>query len=267
MTVRVGVIGAAGRMGRQIVHRVQQAPNLELVAALEVAGSRWLGHDAGLLASGVGCGVVLNTVDETTWETVDVAIDFSTPEALFHALPSLRRVGLVVGTTGLGSDLVDRLQDHAAEAPQLVAANFSTGVTLLLDLVARAASALPDFDLEIVEAHHNQKRDAPSGTALALGRAAAEARGVGLDEVAVHGRSGYTGPRVPGSIGFHAVRGGGIVGQHEVILATNGEVVRIAHEALDRGTFAEGAVRAAAWLAGKAPGRYTMRDVLGLTGT
>lgn len=239
MTLRVAVLGAGGRTGRLVVAAVDAAPDLELAAAVGRGG----------LVPGV-------------FDRADVVVDFSQPEALRAALPLLGHRPLVSGTTGLTPDLQAEVDAQAARGPVLQAANFSVGITVLLDLVARAAAALPHADVEIVEAHHRGKRDAPSGTALALGRSVAAARGVALDAVARHGREGLSDPRPAGEIGFHAVRGGGIVGEHAVWLAAGAETVRIEHTAQSREVFADGALRAARWLVGRGPGAYTLRQVL-----
>ena len=175
---------------------------------------------------------------------------------------------LVIGTTGLDADTERALADASTHAAVLTAANFSIGVNLLLGLTTRVAEALDadSFDIEVVEAHHRRKTDAPSGTALALARAAADGRGVDLEAVRRDGRSGDTGARPHGQIGLHAVRGGGVVGEHTVMFIGERERIELRHDALDRALFAEGALRAARWMAGRAPGRYTMQDVLGLTG-
>jgi 4-hydroxy-tetrahydrodipicolinate reductase len=263
--IQVGVLGAAGRMGQQVVSRLVHHPDLELCAAIVRDRSHLAGTPVGEPSSHPA--TRYTTPETTPWQDLSVVIDFSNPEALVSCVPRAPHAAWVIGTTGLPAVLHDLLTDQAARSPVLVAANFSTGIAVLLDLVARAAAALPDDDVEIVEVHHNQKRDAPSGTALALGQVAAAARGTDLQTSAVHGREGLPGARRPGTIGFHAVRAGGVVGEHEVIFGSQGEVLRLAHSALDRGTFADGAVRAAHWLARQAPGRYTLRDVLGLTGS
>lgn len=265
--LRVGVLGATGRMGRLVLAEVLGGDDIVLGAAVTHAGSPALGMDTGVLA-GIGAnGVLVGRLTDGCFAECDVIIDFSTPDGLAQALQVLGDLPLVCGTTGLGANLVDRLAERAARSPVLVAANFSTGITLLQDLVARAAKALPDYDIEIVESHHRHKRDAPSGTALALGQAAARARGWALDQVAVHGRAGQTGPRPPATIGFHAIRAGGIVGEHDVVLVGGGERITLGHSALERATFAQGAIRAARWIVSKEPGRYTLADVLGLTAT
>lgn len=242
--LRVAVLGAGGRMGRLVVAEVQASSDLALVASV--------GRSSGLTSVGEGC-----------FGDAQVIIDFSLPEALAAALPFVR-VPLVSGTTGLTSPTVDALAELSAEVAVLHATNFSTGVNLLLHLVREAARALPDYDVEIVETHHRLKQDSPSGTALSLGAAVADGRRVALADVARHGREGRVGVRPAGEIGFHALRGGDVVGEHDVWLMGPGERVRFGHIASSRATFAAGAVRAARWLAGQAPGRYTMNEVLGL---
>lgn len=262
--LRVAVVGAAGKMGRLVVAAILDHPEMTLAAALGRKGSASEGLDVGVLAGRGPAGIVITGLTGGSLGGVDVVIDFSGPEGLAELLPILGEAALVSGTTGLGDALQAALSARAAVAPVLHAANFSTGVTLLLHLVGVAARALPDADIEIVEAHHKAKRDAPSGTALALGKAAAEARGQALGDVARLARPPEAPPRVPQEIGFHAVRGGDVIGHHEVWLLPGGERLILQHEAHHRGVFAQGAVQAAAWLARKGPGLYGMADVLGL---
>ena len=242
----VGVNGAAGRMGMLLVAGIMESPDLDLAGATDV--------DAAFpsLAEGV--------LDQAR-----VIIDFSLPEGTSHLLSIIKpHQALVVGTTGLGPEQTQALRKHAETAPTVVASNFSTGVNLLVGLVEQAARALPDYHVEIVEMHHGYKRDAPSGTALTLGRAAASGRDQDLEELAVHGRMGDVGARTPDEIGFHAIRGGDVAGEHTVYLAAGGERIALSHLATSRQAFASGALRAARWAVGKPPGLYTMRDVLGL---
>lgn len=239
MPTAIAILGATGRMGTLVRQAIAEADDLVL------------GPTPGRGDFAPGC-----------FEGADLVIDFSLPAGLLAALPHLGSRPLVSGTTGLSEAEQRAVDGHARQAPVLQAANFSPGVTLLLDLVERAAAALPDADLEIVEAHHRHKRDAPSGTALALGEAAARGRNQDLAAVARHGREGHTGERPAGEIGFHALRAGGIVGEHEVWLATGQERIRLSHGALSRAVFADGAIRAARWLSGRAPGHYDMRQVL-----
>jgi 4-hydroxy-tetrahydrodipicolinate reductase len=226
-------------MGSLVCDGVRQVPHMALVAAV----------GRGQVGPGCFAGAV-------------VVIDFSLPEALEQALPHLDGAALISGTTGLSTSQQALVDAAAQRVPVLQAANFSLGVNVLLDLVARAARALPTYDIEIIEAHHRHKQDAPSGTALALARSAATARGVDLDQVAVYGRSGDIGPRPPGQIGIHAIRGGGVVGEHQVWFCTDGERIGLHHLARDRALFAHGSIRAAAWITGQPAGRYTMRDLL-----
>ncbi len=259
---RVAVVGAAGRMGRLVLDCVLDHPSLVLTDAFVRSGSPALGADCATLADRPPCGTPTRTIGHTD---ADVVIDFSLPAGLAALLDVLDGPALVTGTTGLGPELEARRDAYAERAPVLAAANFSTGVSLLLSLVRTAAAALPHADLEVVEMHHRHKRDAPSGTALALAGAAAAARGVDIAGVVTHGRDGNSEPRPIGQIGIHALRGGDVVGEHTVWLALDGERLQLGHAASDRTTFARGAVRAAAWVAGRAPGRYSMGDVLGLT--
>ena len=197
----------------------------------------------------------------------DVVIDFSLPEGTLAAIPHLGACALVTGTTGGGAELEWALDQQSKRSAVLSAANFSTGVNVMLDLVERAARVLDDaYDIEIIEAHHRRKRDAPSGTALALAEAAARGRGVALGDVACRGRDGVTGERPRGEIGLHAIRGGDVAGEHAVWLAGPGERVMLGHVASSKVTFVHGAIRAARWVSGRAPGRYTMAQVLGLAG-
>ena len=259
--VRVAVLGASGRMGRMVVKEALESPDFQLVGAV---ASRSAGIDAGTLAGLAPAGILCAGLAPGVFEDADVVVDFSLPEALDAALPFLGGSALVTGTTGLPERVIAALEACASRTPILEAANFSTGVTLLAHLVTQAAAALPDYDVEIVEIHHRLKQDAPSGTALALGEAAAAGRGVALADLARHGRAGRTGVRPSGEIGFHAVRGGDVVGEHTVWLAGPGERVMLGHIASSRATFAQGALRAAKWLAGRSPGRYTMKSVLGI---
>jgi len=250
-------------MGQQVVAAVLAAADLELCAAYERPDSEMIGWDAGIVAGGQPCGVAVGALDDGI--DCDVLVDFSLPAGLAQALDLLTGQALVTGTTSVPADTVNRLVRYSTSAPVVVAANFSTGITLLLDLAARAAGALADFDVEIVETHHRHKRDAPSGTALALGRAVAAARHQDLDQVACYGRHGETGERPAGEIAFHALRGGEVIGEHTLVLAGAEERVVLGHIAASRATFAAGSVRAARWVVEQPPGRYTMRDVLGLS--
>jgi 4-hydroxy-tetrahydrodipicolinate reductase len=261
--ISIAVLGASGRMGRSVVARVLDAPDLELVAAIGRSGSPSLGLDAGLLAGRGVCGVAITAIEAGLGDA-DVVVDFALPAGTLAALPHLGGRALVSGTTGLDADGLERLAGHALRGPLLHAANFSTGVNVLLALVRSAAAALSDFDVEVVEAHHRGKADAPSGTALGLARSAAEARGLDLEAVRQDGRVGRTGSRPPEQIGLHALRAGGVVGHHEVWLAGPDERIVLTHAAGSREAFSAGALRAARWIVGRPAGAYSMADVLGL---
>ena len=242
--IDIGILDADGRMGQALIAELSATvPGLALTAKL--AG----GGDAATIAG-----------------QVDVLVDFTAPAALAGHLAAAEAAGcaLVVGTTGLGPAHHAAIDAAARRIAIVEAPNFSLGVAVTAALVRRAAAALADWDIEIAELHHRMKADAPSGTALALGRAAAEGRDVALDTVAVRGRDGITGPRVPGSIGFASLRGGSAAGDHLVLFAGDGERIEIVHRAENRAIFARGALRAAAWVAGQPPGRYAIDDVLGL---
>ncbi|HEX2090898.1 MAG TPA: 4-hydroxy-tetrahydrodipicolinate reductase [Longimicrobiaceae bacterium] len=259
--VRVVLSGATGRMGTTLARLIAGDDALELLGGIGRAPER---------ECDIGCPVLETPETAEEWiRAADVVVDFSAPELLRRLVESqgeaFGRTALVVGTTGLGEEeerLLDRL---SGRSPVLRAANFSVGVNLLLALAERAGAVLgDDYDVEIVEAHHRRKVDAPSGTALALGEAVARGRGVELGAARVDGRSGRPGERPRGEIGFHAVRGGDVVGEHRVMLIGDRERVELAHLAQDRALFAEGALRAAKWIVGRPAGSYTMRDVLGL---
>jgi 4-hydroxy-tetrahydrodipicolinate reductase len=268
--VKIAVLGCAGRMGRAVMAEVLAADGLSLCGGLESAGHAALGEDLGRLAGADPVGIEASD-DEQMIATADVAIEFSTPEvsARHAAISAANGTAHVIGTTGLDSDQATQLAQSAARVPIVWAANMSLGVNLLLRLTEQVARALgPEaFDIEIVEIHHRQKVDAPSGTALALGGAAARGRDVALEQAAVRGRDGLTGPRRPGSIGFAALRGGDAVGDHSVIFAGAGERIELVHRASDRRIYARGAVHAARWAHGRPPGLYGMADVLGLAPT
>ncbi|HEX8393038.1 MAG TPA: 4-hydroxy-tetrahydrodipicolinate reductase [Longimicrobium sp.] len=259
--VRVVLSGATGRMGTQLARMIGEEDGMALAGGIGRIPER--GCD-------IGCPVVATPETAGEWiRHADVVIDFSSPELLARLLEMhgdvLAGVALVIGTTGLDEDDQRRIDAQARRSPVLQAANFSVGVNVLLALAQKAAAALgTEYDVEIVEAHHRRKVDAPSGTALALGESVAAGRGVALADVRVDGRSGRPGERPVGEVGFHSVRGGDIVGEHEVMFIGERERVTLGHVAQDRALFAEGALRAAKWLAGRAPGAYSMRDVLGL---
>ena len=259
--VRIVLSGATGRMGTTIASLVAEDEGLRLVGGIGRMPER--GCD-------IGCVIVETPETAGAWiHEADVVIDFSSPELLRRLLQmhgeALAGRALVVGTTGLTPDEQELMRAQAKRSAILQAANFSVGVNLLLALAEQAASVLGDgYDVEIVEAHHRRKVDAPSGTALALGEAVARGRQVALGEVRVDGRSGRPGERPRGQIGFHALRGGDVVGEHRVMLIGDRERIELAHLAQDRALFAEGALRAAKWMTGKPAGTYTMMDVLGL---
>lgn len=265
--IQVAVAGAGGRMGRTLIKAVTQAPGLAISVASEQSGSSLLGADAGELA-GVGpLGVEVRPDLEPVLAGFDVLIDFTAPTATLHHLDLCRRAGnrAVIGTTGL--DAVQRADIAAAggDIGVVFAPNMSVGVNLCLKLLDVAARVLGDeVDIEIVEAHHRHKVDAPSGTAIRMGEVVANALGRNLEEVAVYGREGHTGARDRKTIGFETIRAGDVVGEHTVWFAAEGERVEIAHKASSRMTFASGAVRAARWVAGRERGLYDMQDVLGL---
>ncbi len=267
MALAVGVFGSTGRMGRMVTKAVTEADGMTVKKAADRAGSAHLGADIGDLA-GVGPLGVAVTDDVDAVLGVDVAIDFTLPEATLAHAARAAAMGtpLVIGTTGLSNEQEAILAEHAKSTAIVYAPNMSLGVNLLLAVVEQVSAALDEaWDIEIVEMHHNRKVDAPSGTALGLGRAAAKGRGRSFDDVAVLSREGHTGPREQGQIGFATLRGGDVIGDHTVIFAGAGERVEIGHKASGRDVFAAGAVRAARWVAGRAPGLYTMRDVLGIT--
>jgi 4-hydroxy-tetrahydrodipicolinate reductase len=263
----VVVTGVSGRMGQMLVHEIAADKRLRLVGALERAGHDWIGQDLGVAMGGTASGVIVEDDPLEPFSRAQAVIDFTAPAAtvVFAGLAAQARAVHVIGTTGLSEDDIARIEAAAHHAVIVRAGNMSLGVNLLTQVTRQVAAALgEDWDIEIVEMHHNRKVDAPSGTALMLGEAAAEGRGVTLDAVAERGRDGITGPRGRGQIGFHAIRGGDVVGEHEVIFATAGERVVLRHVASDRALFARGALVAALWGQDKTPGAYDMLDVLGL---
>ncbi len=266
--LRIAIAGAAGRMGRALTQAVQQNDALVLVAATARAGSSVIGTDAGELAGIGSAGVIVCETLPKDAGQFDLLIDFTTPENTLNNIALCAELGLpaVVGTTGLNSEQIDQLKAYSEKIPLCFAANYSTGVTLCLQLAQQAAQVLAeDSDIEIIEAHHRHKVDAPSGTALALGNAIAESLDRDPKEIFVLAREGITGAREEGTIGFSTIRGGDIVGDHTVLFASEGERVEITHKASSRLSFARGAARAALWISGQpAAGMYDMRDVLGL---
>jgi len=264
MPIRLAVSGATGRMGRALAALAAASADFRLVGG--IARSRRVPPDPAAQAYGR---IEPPESARAILEEADVLLDFSAPEQLARLLAeqaeALAGRALVVGTTGLGPEHAALLDAAARQSPVVVAANFSVGANVLLGLVERAAHLLPaaGYDVEIVEAHHRRKADAPSGTALELGRAVAAARGAALEALRRDGRSGRTGERPVGEVAFHAVRGGDVVGEHRVLFLGARERLELAHAATDRAVFAEGALLAARWAAGRPPGRYGMADVLG----
>lgn len=264
--MRIGILGCAGRMGRALT-REALAAGAVVSGGTERPDSPAIGRDLGVVAGLDPLNAPVFEKADDLFAVSDVVLDFTAPKATaIHAETALRHAtALVVGTTGLEADVLAKIEVAAERVPVVHAANCSVGVNLLTALVERAAAALgPDYDIEILEMHHKHKVDAPSGTALALGRAAALGRGVRLEDVWVKSRDGITGARAGGTIGFATSRGGDVVGDHNVIFAGEGERLELGHRASDRGVLAKGAVRAALWVAGKPNGLYSMRDVLGL---
>ena len=271
MTDKPGVVvtGVSGRMGQMLVREVLKSDRLTLSGAIEREGHAWVGRDLGEMMGGTALGVLVSDDPLEAFARAQAVIDFTAPAATvaFADLAAQARAVHVIGTTGLSDADLARLRIAARHAVIVRAGNMSLGVNLLTQVTRQIAAALDeDWDIEIVESHHNQKVDAPSGTALMLGEAAAEGRGVALPEVSDRGRDGITGKRERGHIGFHALRGGDVVGEHEVIFATDGERIAIRHIASDRALFARGALKAALWGQDKGPGEYDMLDVLGLKG-
>ncbi len=251
-------------MGQMLLRCSKRFPELRVVGACEQAGHPSLGQDAGLLAGAGALGITLTDAWSAEAEAV-IDFTFHTAVTANLARAVANRQAVVLGTTGLTDEEKARVADAAKAVPIVWAPNFSLGVNLLLDLVRRAAAVLgPAYDAEIIEMHHRLKKDAPSGTALGLAEALAAGRGVDLTSVATYGREGITGERPRGEIGIHALRGGDVVGDHTVMFASDGERVELTHKASSRESFANGALHAAAWLAGKPAGLYTMRNVLAL---
>ena len=265
--MRLIVSGAAGRMGRMVVRTIHESDGLKLTGALERLDSPWLGADPAVLAGCPASSLAIVADPLPLLLEADAIVDFSSPAASVElaGLAAQARIVDVIGTTGLSADDLDRIDAAARHAPIVRSGNMSLGVNLLAQLVRAGAKALgAEFDIEIVEMHHRLKVDAPSGTALMLGEAAAEGRGINLAEHWARGRDGVTGPRERGEIGFASLRGGSVVGDHSVIFAGAGERIVLSHLAEDRGLFARGALQAALWARDRKPGLYSMADVLGL---
>ncbi len=265
--IKVGVIGAGGRMGRMLIEAVQDNSQTILNAAIERQGSSLVGADAGEVAAMGRLEVQIVDDLKVVINDIDVLIDFSLPDATEQNMQicAVNNVAMVIGTTGFNEQQEQVLAKASEKIAIVYAGNYSTGVNLSLKLLSMAAKAFgEDADVEVIEAHHKHKIDAPSGTAYMMAEAVAEARGQNLKDVAVYGREGQTGERKAGTIGIHAIRGGEIIGDHTVMFIADGEVVEITHRARARMTFAAGAVRAATWVIKQEVGQYNMQDVLGL---
>ena len=264
-TTRIAIHGAAGRMGRAVIQTALATPGVKLVAAIDRKDNAELGEDVAAVVGQAPIGVAVGYVIDPAAEPFEVLVDFTQPEGTLSALELCRshKKAMVIGTTGFTPEQRERIGQAARDIPICTAANFSIGVNVVLSLLGDAARLLGDhYDVEIVEAHHRQKTDAPSGTALAMGEEVAKALGRNLKDAAVYGREGQTGARARKTIGFATVRGGDVVGDHTVMFLGEGERVEISHKATSRLNFAQGAVRAAQWLSGRAPGLYSMQDVL-----
>ncbi len=260
--MKIGIVGCAGRMGRMLISEVLATEGCELAGGTEKPGSDAIGEDLAGLA-----GLLVGEDSATLFGDSDAVVDFTQPDATrSHArLAGETGTALIIGTTGLEAQHMEALKVASEKATVVQAANMSAGVNLLLELTEQVAAVLgPDYDIEITEMHHRHKVDAPSGTALALGAAAAKGRGVDLDKISQRVRDGKTGERNPGDIGFAVMRGGDVAGEHTVVFAGDGERVELTHKANDRAIFARGAVRAALWTKARGAGLYSMRDVLGL---
>ena len=265
--LRIGILGAGGRMGRALIQATVEEPQATLAAAIDRAGGASVGVDAGVLAGVDAQGVSVGDSLAAVLNEVDVLIDFTAPDATIAHAAACQKAGvaMVIGTTGLNETQLAALRSAAEETAIVFAPNMSVGVNLVFKLLDIASRVLGDsVDIEIIEAHHRHKVDAPSGTALRMGEVIAAALGRDLKQCAVYGREGQTGARDRQTIGFETIRAGDIVGDHTALFAADGERVEITHKASSRMTFARGAVRAALWLQGRGPGLYDMQDVLGL---
>ena len=261
------VAGVSGRMGQMLVETIGTSDGARLIGALERPGHTWVGQDLGVAMGGAATGIIVSDDPLETCRTAQGIIDFTSPAATvaLSEIAAQARAVHVIGTTGLTDEDIARIDAAARHAVIMRAGNMSLGVNLLVQLTRQVAAALDeDFDIEVVEAHHRHKVDAPSGTALMLGQAGADGRGVDLADVSDRGRDGITGARKRGDIGFTAIRGGDVVGEHDVIFAAEGERIVLRHLATDRSIFARGAVKAAIWGQTQKPGHYDMLDVLGL---
>lgn len=264
--IRFAIAGSGGRMGRALIETVLAAPDAELVAALEHPGSPCIGRDAGELM-GTPCGIAIETDIDAALCQVDCLIDFTRPEGTLQHLAACRRYGvhLVIGTTGFSAQQKQAIEEAACDIPIVFAPNMAVGVNAVFKLLDVAARILDQgYDVEVIEAHHRHKVDAPSGTALRMGEVVADALGRSLSECAVYGREGHTGERPTAQIGFSTVRGGDIVGDHTVLFAGTGERIEITHKSASRMPYAQGSLRAARFLRDKKHGLFDMQDVLGL---
>ncbi len=267
--LRIAVLGATGRMGTAVMRLVSAGAQVRLAGAATEPGHAAVGRDAGVWLGQERAGIAITADPAAAVASADVAIDFSAPAATAMHLEACaaRSCGLVLGTTGLDAEALGTLERAARQIPVVYARNMSLGVAVATELARMAARLLgPEYDVEITEAHHRDKRDAPSGTALQLGEAVAGERGARLEDLAVFTRERAGPARRPGTIGFSVIRGGSIVGEHRVLFAGDEELLEVRHQATDRALFARGALRAATWVAGRAPGLYGMRDVLGVAG-
>jgi 4-hydroxy-tetrahydrodipicolinate reductase len=264
---KIAIVGASGRMGQMLIQSVLASNKVKLAGVTEREGHDWLGQDLGVCMGRAEIGVNVSNNPMEVFKNADAVIDFTSPKATIEHAKLAVKAGIVhvIGTTGMDSSHLDKLKNLSKDIVIIRAGNMSLGLNLLTLLTKKISAALDeDFDIEIVESHHKHKVDAPSGTALMLGQAAAEGRGVDLSNVEDRGRDGITGARKRGDIGFHAIRGGDVVGEHDVIFAADGERIVLRHLATDRQIFVRGALRAAIWGQGKDAGEYDMIDVLGL---
>ena len=265
--LKIGIAGVTGRMGRMLVEEVLARESCRLTAANERTGTGFAGQDVGIAAGRAPVGLEIVDDPSALAEGCEAALDFTTPDATMALAPLLAAAGKihVIGTTGLSDAQKNTLRDLSKTGRIVVSPNMSLGVNLLMALVEQSAALLgPEYDIEILEMHHRHKVDAPSGTALGLGEAAARGRGILLAEQSVRSRDGITGARNAGDIGFATLRGGDVVGNHTVMFASEGERIELSHKASNRQIYARGAVTAAEWAANKPPGLYTLRDVLGI---
>ncbi len=264
--IRVGVVGAGGRMGALITQGVLSQADMQLAGALETAAHPIVGRDPGLSLGGGPTGITVTARREEAFAECDVIIDFSVPQATLEnaRYAALEHKALVIGTTGMDEQQRRTIAELAERTPMVMAPNMSIGVNVMFKVAGLVARLLEDYDIEIVETHHRHKQDAPSGTAIGLAEAVARARGVSLAEHARYARHGIIGERPAGQIGIQSLRAGDVVGDHTVMFAGGGERIELTHRAHSRANFAQGAVRAAHWVVSQGPGLYTMLDVLGL---